>query len=107
MIDGENSFHQRVNSDLRTYVNFRKDATVQGDDYTASCLLHHLYFKEYYKLIAIDLNKQQALDADPIAIQQINFTRNLIRDRNIIMFFIIGEAKEIILDFSQKTVRIL
>ena len=58
-------------------------------------------------MIAIDLSKQQALDADPKAIQQINFTANLDRDGNTRMFFIIEEAKESILDFSQNTVKVL
>ena len=58
-------------------------------------------------MIAIDLNKQQALDADPRAIQQINFTANLDRDGNTTMFFIIEEAKETALDFSQGTVKVL
>ena len=58
-------------------------------------------------MIAIDLSKQQALDADPKAIQQINFTANLDRDGNTRMFFIIEEAKESILDFSQNTVKAL
>ena len=56
-------------------------------------------------MIAIDLNKQQALDADPRAIQQINSTANLDRDGNTTMFFIIKEAKETVLDFSQGTVK--
>ena len=51
-------------------------------------------------MIAIDLRKQEALDTDPIRIQQINFTGNLELDRNTTMFFIIKEAKETILDFS-------
>ena len=58
-------------------------------------------------MIAIDLNKQQALDADPRAIQQINSSANLDRDGNTTMFFIIKEAKETILDFSQGTVKVL
>ena len=45
-------------------------------------------------MIVIDLSKQQALDADPRAVQQINFTANLDRAGNITMFFIIEEAKE-------------
>ena len=52
-------------------------------------------------MIAIDLSKQQALDPDPRAIQQIIFTANLDRDRNTTMFFIIEEPKEIVLDFYQ------
>ena len=53
-------------------------------------------------MIARDLSKQQAHDADPKAIQQINFTGNLEQDNSETMFFIIEEAKETILDFPQE-----
>ena len=52
----------------KTYENIRKIATGQGDDYTTDCLLDYSYFKDPYKLTAIDLSKEQALDADPRAI---------------------------------------
>ena len=55
-------------------------------------------------MIAVYLSKQQALDADPKAIGQISFTANLDWEENTTMFFIIEEAKETILDFSQGTV---
>ena len=58
-------------------------------------------------MIAIDLSKQQALDADPRAIQQINFTANVDRRGNTTIFFIIEEAKETVLDFPQGTVKVL
>ena len=58
-------------------------------------------------MIAIDLSKQQVLDADPRAIQQINFTPNLDRAGNTTMFFITEEAKETVLGFSQGTVKVL
>ena len=58
-------------------------------------------------MIAIDLSKQKALHADPKAIQQINFTGNLERDRITTMFLIIEEEKKIILDFSQGNVKAL
>ena len=58
-------------------------------------------------MIAIVLSKQQTLDADPRAIQQINFTENLDRAWDIIMFFIIEEAKETVVDFSEETVKVL
>ena len=51
------------------YDNIRKIATGQRDDYTTGCLLDYLFFKKNYKMIAIDLSKQQALDAGPRAIQ--------------------------------------
>ena len=58
-------------------------------------------------MIAVDLSRQQALDADPRAIQQINFTGNLDRAGNARVYFILEEAKETILDFSQGTVKVL
>ena len=59
---------------LRTYDNIQKIGTDQGDDDTTGSLLDNPYFKNYNTLIATDLSKQQKLDADPKAIQQINFT---------------------------------
>ena len=56
MIDGKNFFDQSINSDLKTYDNIRRIATGQGDDYRTGCLLNYSYFKENYKMIAIDLN---------------------------------------------------
>ena len=107
MIDGKNYFDQPVKSNKITYKNIRKIATGQGDDYTIRCLLDYPYFKENYKMIAIDLSKQQALGADPKASQQINFTANLDTAGNTRIFFILGEAKETVLDFLQGTVKVL
>ena len=70
-------------------------------------MLDYSYFKDHYKIVAIDLSKQQALDAAPRAIQQINFTANLDRAENTTMLFIIEEAKETVLDFSQRIVKVL
>ena len=107
MIDGKKLFDQPINSMTKTYENIRKIATGQGDDYTSGCLLDSSYFKDHYKMIAIDLSKQQALDADPRAIQQISFTANLDKDGNTAMFFIVEEAKETDLDFSQGALKVL
>ena len=107
MIDGKNFFDQPVKNDKVTYENIRKIATGQGDDYTTGCLLDCIYFKNYYKMIAVDLSKQQALDADPKAIQQINFTANLDRAGNTRFYFILEEAKETVFEFSQGTVKVL
>ena len=70
-------------------------------------LLDYTYFKKYYEMIAIDLSKKQALDADPRAIQQINFTANLDRDGNTRFYFILEEVKETIFEFSLGTLNIL
>ena len=100
MINGENLFDQPIKNNKVTYENIRKITTGQGDDYTTGCLLDYSYFADTYKMIAVDLSKQQALDADPRAIQQINFNANLDRAGNTRVYFIIEEAKETILDFS-------
>ena len=79
MINGENFFDQPVKDNKVTYENIRKIGTGKGDDYTTGCSLDYPYFKDSYKMIAVDLSKQQALDADPRANYQINFTANLDR----------------------------
>ena len=104
MIDGQNFFDQPIRNNLITYDNIRKISTVQGHHYTTGCLLDYDYFNKYYKMIVIDLSKQQAFDADPKAIQQINFTGNLEEQSTI--FFIIEEAKETVLHFSLGTVKV-
>ena len=68
VIDGRNFFDQTIKNDLKTYDNIGKIATGQGDDCTTGCLLDYPYFKEFYKLIAIDLSNQQKLHADSKAI---------------------------------------
>ena len=103
----KNIFDQPVKDNKVTYENVRKIATGQGDGYTTGCLSDYPYFKDSYKMIAIDLSKQQALDADPRAIQQINFTENLNRAGNKRIYFSLEEAKETILDFLQATVKVL
>ena len=107
MINGENFFDQPVKDNKVTYENIRKFATGQGGDYTTGCLLDYPYFKDSYKMIAVDLSKQQAVDADPRANHEINFTANLDRAGNARIYFILEEAKETILDFSQGTVQVL
>ena len=107
MIDDRNLFDQSINSLNKTYENIRRIAAGQGYDYTTGRLLDYTYFKENYKMIAIDLSKQQALDADPRAIQQINFTANLDRAGNTRFYFILEEAKETVFEFSQGTVKVL
>ena len=104
MIDGQNFFGQPIRNNLITYGNIWKISTGQGDDYATGCLLDYDYFNKYYEMIAIDLRKQQALDADPKAILQINYTGNL--EQQATIFFIIEEAKETVLDFSQGTVKV-
>ena len=105
MINGENVFDEPI-----TYENIRKIATGRRDDCTTACLLDYPYFKDSSKMIAVDLSEQQASDENPRKNQQINFTANLVRgddDTNKRIYFILEEAKETILDFSQGTVKVL
>ena len=90
MINGKNFFDQSVK-----------------DDKITGFLLDYPYFRDSYKMIAVDLSKQQALDADPRANQQINFTANLDRAGNTRIYLILEEAKETKLDFSQGTVKVM
>ena len=82
MIDRKSFFGQTVKNEKVTHENIIRIATGQGDDYTTGFLLDYIYFKSYYKMIAVDLSKQRALDVDPKAIRQINFTANLERAGN-------------------------
>ena len=73
---GNKRFDQPTKDDLKTCDKVRKIAIDQDqdDDYTTGCLLDYPYYEKFYKFIAINLSKQQKLDADSKAIQQINFT---------------------------------
>ena len=73
MIDGRTFYDQQINGLIKQYDDVRKVSTKQGDDCTKGCLLDYAYFKENYRLIAVDLSKQKALDADPRTIQHIVF----------------------------------
>ena len=64
MINRENFFDQPIKDNKVTYENIIKVATDKGDDYTTGCLLDYPYFRDNYKMIAVDLSKQQALDPD-------------------------------------------
>ena len=69
-------------------------------------MLDYNYFRKHYKLTGIDLSKQQLLNGDQKALQEINFTGNVDRNNGATMFFMIEEAKETVLDFSQGIVKV-
>ena len=100
MINGKKLFDQPNKNDIKSYDKIQKITTGQGDDYTAGCLLYYNCLIKHYKMIAIDLSKQQALDADSKAIQKINFMGNISSNNDMVMFFIIEEAKETVFDLS-------
>ena len=106
MINAENFFDQPIKDNKVTYENIRKVAIGKGDNYTTGCLLDYPYFRDNYKMIAVDLSRQ-TLDLDPRKIQQINFTANLDRAGRTRIYFILEESKETKLNFVQGTVKVL
>ena len=102
LIDRKNSFELPVKNEEEAYkkiINMSKN-----NDYTTGNLLDFAYFKENYRLIAIDLSKQTELK-DP---QQINFIGKLEGQNNgATMFFIIEKSEETTFNFSQNSVTII
>ena len=82
LIDGRNFYGQPINNLIKQYDEVSKVSTVHGDDYNTGSLLDYVYFKDNYKLIAVELSKQKVLDADPKAIQQVVFQGVVGRDGN-------------------------
>ena len=104
-IDGRNFYDQPINDLIRQYDEIRKISTGQGDDYTTGYLLDFAYFKKNHRLIAADLGKQKALDADPRVIRQIIFTGKASED--IVVYYILEQSKETIFQFSKGTTNVL
>ena len=102
MVDGKKFLDQSINNMIKTYKNIRKITIGQGDYTTGCLLLDYGYFKKYYKMIAVDLGKEQALDADPKEIQQINFTENFDRGGNTRFYFILQEVKKLFFSFQKE-----
>ena len=94
-----------INDLIKQYDEIRKISTGQGDDYTTGSLLNFSYFEKNYRLIAADLSKQKALDADSRAIQQIIFTGKT--DNKIMVCYILEQSKETILEFLKETTKVL
>ena len=109
LIDRRNFYDQSINDLIKQYDEVRKVSTGYGDDYTTGCLLDYAYFKDNYKLIAVDLSKQKALDADPRAIQQIVFQGVVGGENNtkIRLYTILEKSKETILEFAKGTAKVL
>ena len=108
-IDEKNFYDQPINDSVKQYDEIRKMSTGQGDDYTIGCLLDFAYFETNYRLIAADLSKQKALDADSRAIQQIIFTGKIKAteaNTRVIIHYILEKSKETMLEFSKGTTKV-
>ena len=109
-IYGKNFYDQPINESIKQYDEIRKISTGQGDDYTTGCLLDFAYFKNNYKLIAVDLSKQNALDADSRAVQQIIFTgktKATVANTRVTSYYILEQSKETKLEFAKGTIKVL
>ena len=104
IIDGRNVYDNPIESDIEKYRELKKVMIGKGKDYTTGSLLDYNYFKKHYKLVAVDLSKQKELDADPRAIQQIEFKYML--GTNSTIYGVLEKSKETILEFYKGTVKV-
>ena len=114
IINGKNVYDQPIDSDIKRCEEIRTLRTGQGEDYTNGCLLDYHYITNYYRLIAVDLNRREELSADQKAIQQIELVGQLkeLNDNNnnaesMFVLTILEKIKETRLKFSQGSVTIL
>ena len=103
-IDGRNFYDQPIDDLIKKYDEVRKVSTGQGDGYTTGCLLDFAYFGKNYRLIAANLSKQKALDADSRGIQQIIFSGKASAD--VMIYYILEQSKETMLEFAKVTTKV-
>ena len=104
IIDGRNFYNNPIESDIEKYRELKKVMIGKGEDYTTGSLLDYNYFDKHYKLVAVDLSKQKELDADPRAIQQVEFKYMLGTDSTIC--WVLEKSKETILEFYKGPVKV-
>ena len=108
VIDGRNFYDNLIENDIEKYRELKKVMIGKGEEYTTGSLLDYDYFKKHYKLIVVDLSQQKELDADPRAIQQIEFKYMLEgnNDNNSTIYWVLEKSKETILEFYKGTVKV-
>ena len=104
ILDGTNFYDNPIESDIEKYRKLKKVMIGKGENYTTGSLLDFNYFDKHYKLVAVDLSKQKELDADPRAIQQIEFEYML--GTNSTIYWVLEKSKETILEFYKGTVKV-
>ena len=105
LINGRNFYDQPINDQIKKYDEIRKIATGKGDNYTTGCLLDYQYFKDHYQLIAVDLSKKKQLNANPRAIQQIEFYGKLATNSQVCT--VLEKSKETVLEFYKGIAEVL
>ena len=104
IIDERIFYDNLIESDIEKYRELKKVMIGKGEDYTTGYLLDHDYFLKHYKLVAVDLSKQKELDADPRAIQQIEFKYML--PTNSTIYWVLENSTETVLEFYKGTVKV-
>ena len=104
IIDGRNFYDNPIESDIEKYRELKNVMIGKGEDYTTGPLFDSNYFNKHYKLVTVDLSKQKELDADPRAIQQVEF--KYILGTNSTIYWVLEKSKETILDFYKGTVKV-
>ena len=104
IIDGRNFYDNPIENNNEKYRELKKLMIGKGEDYTTGSLLDFNYFDKHYKLITVDLSKQKELDADPRAIQQIEFKYMI--ETSSIIYLVLEKSKETILKFYKGTVKV-
>ena len=105
-INGISFYDQPINDSIKQYDDIRKISTGHGDD----CLLDFAYFEKNHRPIAVDLSKQKSLYVDSRAIQEIIFTGKIKAteaNTRVMIYYIVEKSKEIILQFSKGTKKVL
>ena len=103
IIDGRNFYDNPIESDIEKYRELKKVMIGKGEDYTTGSLLDLNYFDKHYKLVAVDLSKQKELDADPRAIQQIQFKYML--ETNSTIYWILKNLKKLYQNFTKEPLK--
>ena len=104
IIDGRNFYDNPIESNIEKYRELKKVMIGKGEDYTTGFLLDYNYFNKHYKLVAVDISEQKELDANPRAIQQIDFKYML--GTNSTIYWVLEKSKETILEFYKGTVKV-
>ena len=114
IINGKNFYNEPIDSNIEGHEEIRKLKTGQGEDYITVCLIDYHYIKNHYRPIAVDLSRQKELDADPKAIQQIEFVGKLkntadaiVAGESMFVLTILEKSRETWLKFSQGSVTVL
>ena len=104
IIDGRSFYDNPIESDIEKYRELKKVMIGKGEDYTTESLLDYNYFKKHYKLVAVDLSKQKELDADPRAIQKIEYKYMI--GTNSTIYWVLEKSKETKLEFYKGTAQV-